>query len=106
MAAVRCGVSKNYRIKIACAIQIIGCVRLFFSYGWFMENLTYSEIIDRLGVAAIASRVGVTSDAVKIRRTQGSLPASWYHALCDMAGETLPISQFTFKGIGAGEGAS
>ena len=64
-----------------------------------MEKLTPHQIIERLGAAAIAERVCVSADAVYQRKAKGVLPAAWYPALCDMAGETLPLSAFSFKGL-------
>ena len=64
-----------------------------------MENLKAPQIIEAIGVAAIASRMEVTPDAVYRAKANGKIPASWYHALCDMAGESLPVAEFSFKGL-------
>ncbi|NBT33579.1 MAG: hypothetical protein EBT13_17225 [Rhodobacteraceae bacterium] len=61
-----------------------------------MENA--SDIVDALGVKAIARAVDVTEDAVRQARRVGKLPAAWFSALEAMAGHSLPRTCFTFKG--------
>ena len=61
-----------------------------------MENA--QQIIDALGVKAIAKTVDVTDDAVRQARRGNKLPAAWFHALELMAGHSLPRSAFSFKG--------
>ena len=66
-----------------------------------MENITAPQIIEKIGVSAIAARMEITADAVYRAKANGKLPASWYHALCDMAGVPLPVGEFSFKGVSA-----
>ena len=62
---------------------------------------TPSDIIETLGREAVAARVGVGVDAVRMALVAGKLPAAWFHALEQMAGCDLPRDCFTFKGIAA-----
>lgn len=64
---------------------------------------TARDIVDTLGAEAISARVGVKTSAVRNARVANKLPALWYVALCNMAGEQLPHQAFTFKGIEAAE---
>jgi hypothetical protein len=60
---------------------------------------TPAEIIDGLGPIAIANRLNRSATRVYRVRFEKHIPASWYVALCDMAGEKLPISAFGFEGM-------
>lgn len=60
---------------------------------------TPREIIETIGRDAIAERIGAAPRRVDRARTERALPASWYAALCDMAGQDLPRQLFTFKGL-------
>lgn len=63
-----------------------------------MKN-TY-EIIEHVGgVKVVAERLGVSPHAVRVHRRDNKLPASWYHALENMAGMTLPRELFSFKAV-------
>jgi prophage antirepressor-like protein len=61
-----------------------------------MENA--ADIVDALGVKAIAKAVDVTEDAVRQAMRLRKLPASWFNTLEVMAGHSLPRDAFTFKG--------
>lgn len=60
---------------------------------------TARDIVDTLGAEAISARVGVKRQAVYNARTANKLPALWYVALNQMAGEQLPHEAFTFKAV-------
>ena len=60
---------------------------------------TPRELIDRLGCDAMAARLGVKRGNVSNYRIEDKLPAAWYAALCDMAGQDLPKTMFSFKGF-------
>jgi hypothetical protein len=60
----------------------------------------HTDLIDSLGRDAIATRVGAKPRRVDRVRNEEQIPAQWYAALCDMAGKTLPVEWFTFKGLG------
>ncbi len=83
-------------------LQHFFCVaRNFFSYilqG--MEN-THAIIKAAGGAFAVAMRLDTTPANVRNQASKGTLPSSWYLALCDMTGETLPPQLFSFKGLGA-----
>lgn len=53
------------------------------------------------GVDAVASRFHKNRAYVQRLQYGSELPASWYFALADMTGETLPPQLFSFKGLGA-----
>lgn len=59
---------------------------------------TPKDIIDRLGADTIARRLSLATGRVHRARYEPTLPASWYVALCAMAGEDLPKRAFSFKG--------
>ena len=59
---------------------------------------TPAEIIDALGPVAIATRLNKAASRVYRVRFEKHIPASWYVALSDMAGEPLPVSAFGFIG--------
>jgi len=61
-----------------------------------MENA--SDIIDALGVKAIAKALDISEDAVRLARRQNKMPAAWFDTLETMAGFALPRDCFTFKG--------
>lgn len=54
-------------------------------HGWRMK--TPALIVETLGVAAMASRLGVAPTRVRRARFETRLPALWYAAVCDMADE-------------------
>ena len=58
-----------------------------------------AEIIDSLGIDAIAARLGVAPSRVLRVRHEQLIPASWYAGLSDLAGGDLPREAFTFAGI-------
>ena len=60
---------------------------------------TPRDIIETLGRDAIVKALGVAPRRVDRARTEDALPASWYAALCDLAGQDLPRHLFTFKGM-------
>ena len=60
---------------------------------------TPRQIIDSLGCEAIAARLGISASRIKRARFEDQMPAQWYLALCDMTGEALPESLFSFKGL-------
>ena len=62
---------------------------------------THRDIIETLGREAIAAKLGIALRRVDRARTENALPASWYAALCDLAGQDLPRHLFTFKGLDA-----
>jgi hypothetical protein len=62
---------------------------------------TPHDIINFIGRPAVAERLGITDDAIRLALRSGKLPAHWYHALEVMAGRPLPRDCFTFKGVTA-----
>lgn len=60
---------------------------------------TPAQIIDTLGVKAIAHRLELAERRVMRAKYDGQLPASWYLALNDLAGCELPREAFSFKGV-------
>ena len=60
---------------------------------------TPREIIEALGVDAVAARLDVSRLRVLRARLDPELPASWYVALSDMHGYDLPRDVFSFKGV-------
>ena len=62
---------------------------------------TPSEIVNHFGRQRVALAVGVSPKAVTNTVCNGKLPASWYMALCALAGRKLPAECFTFKGVAA-----
>jgi hypothetical protein len=68
-------------------------------HGGGMKNTR--EIIDTLGRAAIAQKLGVALRRVDRARTDERIAASWYAGLCELAGQDLPRHLFTFKGMEA-----
>ena len=59
---------------------------------------TASDIIESVGgVKHVADTLGIQQAAVRLRKSQGILPASWYAKLETMAGRPLPRSLFSFK---------
>jgi hypothetical protein len=64
-------------------------------------HMNSKDIITKAGgTDAVAGVVGVSASSVRAMAYK-PLPASWYFALCDMTGETLPPQLFSFKGLGA-----
>jgi hypothetical protein len=59
--------------------------------------MTSREIIDSIGRDRVAEALGVEAGRVRRALYEPQLPASWYAVLCDMAGQDLPRSAFTFK---------
>jgi hypothetical protein len=59
---------------------------------------TPHQIIDALTAEAVASRLGITKEAVGKALKAGKLPAPWFDTLERMAGCELPRHVFTFKG--------
>lgn len=57
------------------------------------------ELFDAVGRAAFCQRARIRAAAISAACRNGVLPASWYMALCDLSGRSLPVEWFTFKGI-------
>jgi hypothetical protein len=51
------------------------------------------------GLDAIAKRVGVNKASARVMLSRGLIPSSWFAALEDMTGQTLPRHLFSFKGL-------
>jgi hypothetical protein len=62
-----------------------------------VSPMTSREIIDSIGRDRVAEALGVEAGRVRRALYEPQLPASWYAVLCDMAGQDLPRSAFTFK---------
>ena len=60
---------------------------------------TPREILDALGRDRIVERLGVDKRRVNRAAYEEKLPALWYAALSDMAGQDLPREAFSFKGM-------
>jgi hypothetical protein len=70
----------------------------FFSA--ILQGMETKQIIEQSGgVDAVAARVGVKAASIRPMLYKAQLPASWYFALCDMTGQTLPRQLFSFKGL-------
>jgi hypothetical protein len=57
-------------------------------------------ITDTVGSDAICARLGVKPRSVRLARTEGRFPASWYaeiSAMCDEAGVDCPLDAFNWK---------
>jgi len=85
------------RKKYAAQRKKDACRNIFFVYVLSMENT--AEIIEYIGKAALADRVGVTVDRINLAIRQNIMPASWYDSCEKMAGRPLPRTLFTFKGL-------
>jgi hypothetical protein len=62
---------------------------------------TAQDIVDAVGRDAIRIRFGVKDRVIRSHVAEGQLPASWFAAMCEMTGQDLPRSLFTFKGVAA-----
>jgi len=62
-------------------------------------DLKARSIIDHCGRKEVAEKLGVALRRVDRARTEDRLPASWYAGMCMLAGEPLPWTLFTFKGL-------
>jgi hypothetical protein len=51
------------------------------------------------GLDAIAKRVGVNKASARVMLSRGLIPSSWFAALEDITGQTLPRHLFSFKGL-------
>ena len=60
---------------------------------------TPKDIIDTIGREQVIARLGVDKRRVDRAALQSELPALWYAALEEMAGEPLDRSLFSFKGM-------
>ena len=58
---------------------------------------TPRELIAALGEDAVAAALGLSVLRVRRAGFEPHLPASWYAALCDLAGRELPRAAFAFK---------
>lgn len=62
--------------------------------------MTPRDTIDQAGgIQAVAERFAKKQAYVKRLQYGKVLPASWYVALCDMTGDDLPYSLFSFKAM-------
>ena len=62
---------------------------------------TASEIIAFIGRDVVKQRLGVEDRRIQQAARDNAMPASWYHALEEMAGRPLPRDIFSFKGMDA-----
>ena len=70
-----------------------------------MKN-TVHTITDALGSATICARLGVKPRSVRLARTEGRFPSSWYAemaAMCGDAGIDCPLDAFNWKSPATGD---
>ena len=60
---------------------------------------TPEQILKFIGHDRVKDAIGVSADRVRVAATQDVLPASWLHALEQLAGRPLPREAFSFKGM-------
>ena len=76
------------------------------AYVFFVRMLgsmkTPREILDGIGRDRIVETLGVDKRRVNRAAYDDQLPALWYAALCDLAGQDLPRELFSFKGYDRG----
>jgi len=98
--AAPCGLNRPYA-KNAHTVKRKKCVDTKKSCAHIrrMENFsTPRQIIAHIGAEQAAHALGVPLKTVRRKLYEDRLPAAWYFALSESAGEPLPRGLFTFKG--------
>ena len=78
-------------------VKGVDCIFFAVSMGGMKSA---QDIIEAIGRDRIKDRFGVNDRVVRHYAATGRLPAQWFAALCEMAGQDLPRTLFTFRGYG------